>query len=90
MHHAEARLCRWLQRLHELAGSEFFLTARGYCRSPSSAGRPTVSTAAHKLQEDGLMSYQRGQITLVDVEGLRHHACECFYAAKEYERAVFG
>jgi CRP-like cAMP-binding protein len=87
MREAEARLCRWLLRLHDLVGTEFSLTQE-YMAELLGFRRPTVSVEAKRLQEEGLITYQRGQITILDVDGLKAHACECYQAVKEYEQVV--
>lgn len=40
--------------------------------------RAGVSVAQHKLQQDGLISYTRGNITILDRKGLESAACECY------------
>lgn len=40
--------------------------------------RPTVSLADGILQKAGLISYHRGQMEILDPEGLREGACECY------------
>jgi hypothetical protein len=37
-----------------------------------------VSVAQHKLQQDGLIRYTRGTITILDRKGLEAVACECY------------
>ena len=39
--------------------------------------RPTVSTAANMLQQAGLITYSRGQMRILDAEGLKNGSCEC-------------
>jgi Mn-dependent DtxR family transcriptional regulator len=40
--------------------------------------RSGVTTAAFELQKAGLIQYQRGHITLIDIEGLEKRSCECY------------
>jgi Mn-dependent DtxR family transcriptional regulator len=40
--------------------------------------RPTVSIAAKVLQKAGLIDYSRGQMRILDPEGLKNGACECY------------
>lgn len=40
--------------------------------------RPTVSTTAFMLQQAGLISYSRGQMKILDPEGLIEGACACY------------
>jgi CRP-like cAMP-binding protein len=59
---------------------EFMSTMLGVRRSG-------VSETASKLQSRGLISYQRGQIQIVDRKSLEKTACECYGIVKaEYKR----
>ena len=41
------------------------------------------------MQQAGLIRTRRGQIEIIDVEGLRANACECYAAtATHYERLL--
>ena len=40
--------------------------------------RAGVSVAQHKLQQDGLISYARGTLTILDRKGLEANSCECY------------
>lgn len=40
--------------------------------------RETVSQAAHRLQETGVLHYRRGHIAVRDRDGLERSACECY------------
>jgi len=40
--------------------------------------RPTVTIAARMLQQAGLIRYTRGQIEVIDREGLEAAACSCY------------
>ena len=51
--------------------------------------RPTVTIAAGILQAAGLISYRYGRVTIVDLEGLRDSACEC-YALTAASLSRFG
>ena len=43
--------------------------------------RTSVSIVANTLQQAGLIKYKRGNIRVLNLEGLRESACEC-YACK--------
>ena len=45
--------------------------------------RAGVSVAQHALQQDGLISYTRGQVTILDRAGLEEVACECYAAIRQ-------
>ena len=40
--------------------------------------RPIVSLTARTLQNAGLIEYRKGQITILDLDGLMATACECY------------
>jgi CRP-like cAMP-binding protein len=86
-HKIEPRLCRWLLRVRDLMGDEFSLTQE-FIAQMLAVERPSVSTAAHGLQEEGLIEYKRGRIRIVDLHGLQHRACECYDNYKKYEEAI--
>jgi Mn-dependent DtxR family transcriptional regulator len=51
--------------------------------------REGVTEAALKLQRQGLISYARGHITVLDRAALQRRACECYAVVKkEYDRLL--
>lgn len=48
-----------------------------------------MSPAAGRLQQDGLISYRRGHITVRDHAALEARSCECYSVVKrEYDRLL--
>jgi CRP-like cAMP-binding protein len=51
--------------------------------------RSGVSEAAGELQRSGLISYKKGQIEIIDREGIDKTACECYAIDRErFKRMV--
>jgi Mn-dependent DtxR family transcriptional regulator len=51
--------------------------------------REGVTEGALKLQQDGLIRYSRGRITVLDRSGLEKRTCECYAVVKrEYDRLL--
>jgi Mn-dependent DtxR family transcriptional regulator len=51
--------------------------------------RMGVTEAAGKLQNAGLIKYNRGHITVLDRKGLEERACECYKVVRrEYDRLL--
>jgi hypothetical protein len=51
--------------------------------------RAGVTQAAQKLQENGLISYRRGIVQIIDQRGLEEFSCECFKTVREqYDRLL--
>ena len=52
--------------------------------------RTSVTTVALKLQEAGMIKYTRGRIEILDIEGLRDTACECYETVKGQYAELLG
>src|SRR5471030_2071050 len=89
-HHAlDQQLCRWLLlSLDRLQGNELLMTQE-LIANMLGVRREGVTEAAGKLQQDGLIKYSRGHITILNREGLEHRTCECYAVVKrEYDRLL--
>jgi CRP-like cAMP-binding protein len=88
-HSVEARMCRWLLRMRDLAGSDDLTLTQEFLAQMLGVRRPSVSIVANTLQKAGLIKYRRGNIRLLDVEGLQEGSCECYGTVKaHYERLL--
>jgi CRP-like cAMP-binding protein len=88
-HEVDARLCRWLLRARDLAGSDHLPFTQEFLAEMLGVRRPSVTTVALTLQEAGIVKYKRGKIEIIDVEGLRESACECYETVRgHYERLL--
>jgi CRP-like cAMP-binding protein len=88
-HSLSQQLCRWLLlSLDRLHGSELVMTQE-LIASMLGVRREGVTEAAFKLQEEGVISYHRGHISVLDRKGLEQRSCECYAVVKkEYDRLL--
>jgi CRP-like cAMP-binding protein len=79
-HTAEQRLCRWLLTSADRARGNTLSLTQEFLAQMIGVPRTSVTSAAVKLQDRGLIGYRRGQITLLDRRGLESASCECYRA----------
>ena len=90
-HSIEARMCRWLLYMRDLAGSDDLSLTQEFLAQMLGVRRPSVSLVANTLQKRGLIKYSRGRIHLLDLKGLQKGACECYGTVKaHYQRLLSG
>lgn len=83
IHHASARLCRWLLQTSDRIGSDQLGLTQEFLAQMLGVRRTTVTLLAQSLQKDGLISYSRGNIQILDRRRLEACACECYSAIQE-------
>lgn len=88
-HPIEARAARWLLTAQDRSGSRLELTQEALA-GLLGVQRTTVNAVARELQDDGLINYSRGVITLSDREELEHRTCECYNQVEQHFKRVLG
>jgi len=83
-HNVEQRLARWLLICADRAHKTTFRMSHEFLADMLGSTRPTVSLAAAPLKQAGLIAYTRGIISILDVPGLEHRACECYHIIKDH------
>jgi CRP-like cAMP-binding protein len=78
LHEIEERLARWLLMVGDRLHSDKFYLTQEFLAEMLGARRTSVTMAAGSLQRSGLIEYSRGNIHIVDREGLERAACECY------------
>lgn len=89
-HVLEARLARWLLMSHDRAQSDTFHVTHLFLAYILGVRRVGITEAAHSLQQKKLISYKRGDITILDRTGLETAACACYQIDKDTYRLVLG
>lgn len=88
-HSLDQQLCRWLLlSLDRLDGNDLVMTQE-LIANMLGVRREGVTEGALKLQQDGLIRYARGHITVLDRARLEKRTCECYAVVKkEYDRLL--
>ena len=88
-HSVDQQLCRWLLlSLDRLPGNELVMTQE-LIANMLGVRREGVTEAAGKLQDEGMIRYSRGHITVLDRAKLEARVCECYgVVKKEYDRLL--
>ena len=88
-HSVEARMCRWLLYMRDLAGNDDLMLTQEFLAQMLGVRRPSVSLVANTLQKAGLIKYSRGRMRLLDIKGLQKGACECYGTVKAHYDGSF-
>jgi CRP-like cAMP-binding protein len=88
LHHIEARFCRWLLQTRDWAESDTIMLTQEFLSEMLGVRRTSVSEVAHKIQADGVISYSRGVIKILDLEALKALSCECYETLREHTSQI--
>ena len=83
-HVAEARFCTWLLMLRDRTPGDELRLTQEQIAACLGINRPTVTTFAKTMKEDGLIEYARGRIRIRNRRRLEAAACECYATVKSY------
>lgn len=88
-HTIEQKLCRRLLVALDRFTSDRLMMTHEQLAQLLGVRREGISTAAHKLQQAGVIVYNRGHISVLDRPRLEQNACECYaVVTAEYERLL--
>jgi CRP-like cAMP-binding protein len=86
-HAVDKRLSRWLLMTHDHAPGDEFEMKHEFMAMMIGATRSVVTRAAGRLQQEEMIRYTRGRVTVLDRSRLEATACECYEVVKaEYAR----
>jgi CRP-like cAMP-binding protein len=89
IHSAQSRTCKWLLRMHQLAGDDLPLTQEFFAEMMG-VRRTTLTGVAGELQKARMITYRRGHIQILDLEKVRQTACECEEDLDSRYRRIFA
>jgi CRP-like cAMP-binding protein len=90
LHHMDQRLARWLLLTHDRVGRDQFPLTQEFMAQMLGVRRATVTDAARRLQQAGLITYSRGTLTIADRKGLETASCECYRIISDEHARLIG
>ncbi|MDX2463997.1 MAG: Crp/Fnr family transcriptional regulator [Porticoccus sp.] len=82
-HSIDQQLCRWMLLSLDRLPTNNLLMTQELISNMLGVRRESVTEAAGKLQDLGIISYQRGHIKVLDRPGLERMTCECYAVEKK-------
>jgi CRP-like cAMP-binding protein len=88
-HSIGPRLARWLLMTQDRARSDTFSVTHQFLSYMLGVRRVGITAAAGALQDQQLITYSRGAVSIIDRKGLEAAACSCYAAdRKTYAAAI--
>jgi CRP-like cAMP-binding protein len=88
-HEVSQRLSRWLVMTHDRAPADEFEMKHEFMAMMLGVTRSVVTRAAGRLQQEKMIRYTRGHVTILNRRRLEATACECYGVVKaEYARSA--
>ncbi len=88
LHSLEQQFSRWLLTMHDYVRGNLPLTHELIALTLG-VRRAGVTETASGLKDSGLISYQRGDIRIIDEKALEAVACECYRIIKEEYQELY-
>lgn len=86
-HRVPERLCTWLLMIRDRASEEQLPLTQEQIAHHLGARRPGITAYCKALRDNGIISYHRGLIRILDRTALEASACECYWALASIDRA---
>ena len=90
VHALEARMSRWLLQFRDLVRSDELPLTQEFMAQMLGVQRTSVTLVVGHLQQAGLIKTRRGSVTVINLEGLRDAACECYRTINTYFGTLVG
>lgn len=81
-HPVNRRLARWLLMCHDRTNGDKMRITHDFIAQMLGVNRPSVTSAAIELKDEGLIYYSRGVVRITNRIGLEKFSCECYRSVK--------
>ncbi len=88
-HSLNQQLCLLLLLVNDKSLSSDLLLTHENIAHMMSVRRESITEAAGKLRDNGLIDYRRGHITVINRRGLEEQCCECYAVVKNEFKRLF-
>lgn len=90
LHSVEQQLCRWLLMSYDNQQTTSFKVTHQQVADVLGVRRESISFAASRLQDLGLIKCSRGKIELLDRKGVKAAACSCYSVFNNLHSDLIG
>jgi hypothetical protein len=77
-HLLKQRFCRWILTVQDRSGDEQMELTQEALAAMVGARRPVVASLIGEMQDEGLVRFHRGCLTILDRPALQRLVCECY------------
>jgi CRP-like cAMP-binding protein len=88
LHQVDERFCRWLLQSADRAAGDTVTLTQELLAEMLGVRRTSVTEVARRMQDQGIITYARGVITILDRPGLEKLSCECYQTLLEHEATL--
>lgn len=82
-HRLEERMCRWLATTADRTGATVFRITQEFLSDMLGVSRQSINATAGLLHQQGLITYSRGRLEIVDRAALEAASCACHAQVKQ-------
>jgi len=90
LHQVEQRCCKWLLIAQDRVNQDRLALTHEFIGQMLGVRRASVSEVLKPLRDDGLLTYTRGEVTILNRAGLEERACECYRIVTDEYRWLDG
>jgi CRP-like cAMP-binding protein len=88
LHQIDERFCRWLLQSADRAAGDTVTLTQELLAEMLGVRRTSVTEVARRMQDQGIITYARGVITILDRPGLEKLSCECYQTLLDHEATL--